>query len=1016
LGVPVRDFDYVEYTFADLQSFSRRLARIYSKSLPLRTTSTEDARVVALLGPSTLDYVMTALALTRLGFTVLFLSTRLSTSAYRSLLEATGCRHMVVHPSFHKVASTLLLQASSSSAAGEELTLIDMRPQDEYLGVAAAAAEIHETREREDPLDPDEETTKVCWIIHSSGSTGPPKPIYQTHRSALRNYEQNMDMRGFVTLPLYHAHGLSSVFRAVTAVKKIFMWNADRPLTRTGLLAVLDRHAVDIFYGVPYALKLLSETREGVAALAALKVVMFGGSACPDPLGDRLTERGVNLVSHYGTTETGQLMTSSRPPGDRAWNYVRMHDALKPYVRWEERGGHLYELVVLPGWPSKVATNRDDGSYATKDLFEPHPSIPGAWKYCARLDDTIVLVNGEKAIPIDMEQALRQDRLVQEAVMFGAGKSQLGMIVVASSLAASVMPDKLLDALWPAITAQNEKLPAYAQLAKEMVRVLPAGTEYPSTDKGTMIRQAFYRAFEKEIDEIYQQAESRSAGVLVLSEPELRDFLRKQVLELTAQEDSSSVRDTTDLFSLGVDSLQSTRLRAKILKEIQLHGNPLPPNVVFEYPTIAKLAAAILSIRDRKAAAAADVVQEMQGLVAKYSNFPRHVPTPPTSDQTCVVVTGATGSLGAHLVAQLVLRDDVSEVCCLVRAGSGASARQRVFQSLRERALYDGLSAEHHRKITCHASDFSKPLLGLDESLYQKLAGKITCTVHCAWSVNFNKSLASFEADCIAGARNLMLLCLSARRPTPASFNFCSSVSAVANAPFGELVPEAVLDDSFRRCQAMGYAQSKLVAEHLTGHAAAQTGMQARVLRVGQIIADTKHGIWNDTEAVPLMLRSAITVGALPTLDEAARWLPVDTVASAMLDIALSNNAQTVFNVVNPRSFHWTADLLPVLRAAGLSFEEVDQTEWIRRLRASDANPEVNPTIKLVEFFAHKYDDSGKTGRKRRGLDYVTTAAETASPALRNVPALTTEAVKKFVDRFLETSWAPKSKDTWPIR
>ena len=75
---------------------------------------------------------------------------------------------------------------------------------------------------------------------------------------------------------------------------------------------------------------------------------------------------------------------------------------------------------------SKVATNRDDGSYATKDLFEPHPSIEGAWKYCGRLDDTIVLVNGEKAIPIAMEQALRQNKLVQEAVMFGAGKSQVG--------------------------------------------------------------------------------------------------------------------------------------------------------------------------------------------------------------------------------------------------------------------------------------------------------------------------------------------------------------------------------------------------------------------------------------------------------------------------------------------------------------------------------------------------------------------------------------------------------------
>ncbi|RJE16652.1 hypothetical protein PHISCL_11011, partial [Aspergillus sclerotialis] len=84
----------------------------------------------------------------------------------------------------------------------------------------------------------------------------------------------------------------------------------------------------------------------------------------------------------------------------------------------------------------------------------------------------------------------------------------------------------------------------------------------------------------------------------------------------------SDLADDTDLFSLGIDSLQSTRLRASILKDIQLNGNTLPPNVVFEYPTIAKLAAAILSIRDSKTVEARDVIKEMEDLITKYSAFP----------------------------------------------------------------------------------------------------------------------------------------------------------------------------------------------------------------------------------------------------------------------------------------------------------------------------------------------------------------------------------------------------------
>ncbi|EXJ67997.1 uncharacterized protein A1O5_08612 [Cladophialophora psammophila CBS 110553] len=990
-GYPSDDLDYLEYTYSDLVRISFQAARGYSKCLPARTDSNQEARVIALLGPSNLDYFFTLLALSRLGFTVLFLSTRISEAAYLSLLDVTECRHIVIDPSFRKTANALM-------DSRPRLEVIDILSRNQYV----ADAQLDDT-EAQQYFDLDEESSKVAWIIHSSGSTGLPKPIYQTHKAALKNYENSLRMRGFVTLPLFHAFGLSNVFRGITAVKKIYMYNANLPLTSQHLLRILTDHQFEIFLAVPYALKLLSETQEGVDALAALKVVMFGGSACPDALGNLLTEGGVNLISHYGTTETGQLMTSFRPADDKAWNYVREHEKLKPYLRMDPKGGSLYELCVLDGWPSKVATNRDDGSYATKDLFEPHPSIPGAWKYCGRLDDTLVLVNGEKAIPIAMEQALRQNKLVREAVMFGAGKSQLGMMVIASEQGQGLEDRDLIEALWPTIKAENKSLPAYAQLAKDMVRVLPAGTAYPCTDKGSLMRQAFYRAFHKDIEEVYQQAESRMGGTLVLSEPELRGFLRTHLLELCHQDEPSSLADDADLFSSGVDSLQSMRLRAKILKEIQLNGNSVPQNIVFEYPTIAKLAAAILNIRDSKSVETRDVVKEMEQLVAKYGVFPKHVPVPLKSLENCIVVTGATGSLGAHLVAQLVHREDISEVCCLVRASSETSARQRVIRSMQERAVYHELPLKLRRKISCYASDFSKANLGLDDRLYASISAKITSLVHCAWSVNFNKSLSSFEADCIAGTRNLILFCLSARQPTPASFNFCSSVSTVASTP-GDVIAEA-LPPSFKCAQCMGYAQSKLVTEHLVTRAASQTGLQARVLRVGQIIADTTHGIWNDTEAIPLMLQAATTIGTLPALDESPRWLPVDRVATTIMDISLSSTTQSVFNIVNPRIFHWTKDLLPALHSAGLSFAPVGQREWIRRLRASNPDPELNPTIKLVEFFTNKYDNDVT---KRKIFNYVTSSAEQISPELGSVPALSPELVKKFVGHFLKTSWLPK--------
>ena len=166
----------------------------------------------------------------------------------------------------------------------------------------------------------------------------------------------------------------------------------------------------------------------------------------------------------------------------------------------------------------------------------------------------------------------------------------------------------------------------------------------------------------------------------------------------------------------------------------------------------------------------------------------------------------------------------------------------------------------------------------------------------------------------------------------------------------------------------MGYAQSKLVAEHLCIKAAQQTGIQSRVLRIGQVIGDTDHGIWNTTEAIPLMIQAATTIGALPKLDEYHRWLPVNVVAGIIADISLSaadtfkydasaTDAQPIFNIINSNPFHWARELRPYLRASGLEFEEIGQRDWIKRLRESNPDPVANPPIKLVDFFASKYDN-----------------------------------------------------------
>lgn len=114
------------------------------------------------------------------------------------------------------------------------------------------------------------------------------------------NYSNSPGYRAFLTLPLYHNHGLSCFFRAIFSGIPLAMFNANLPLTGSNLIEGLESVQPESFNGVPYALKLLGESERGISALRKCKLVMFGGSSCPDDLGDKLVQEGVNLVGHYG--------------------------------------------------------------------------------------------------------------------------------------------------------------------------------------------------------------------------------------------------------------------------------------------------------------------------------------------------------------------------------------------------------------------------------------------------------------------------------------------------------------------------------------------------------------------------------------------------------------------------------------------------------------------------------------------------------------------------------------------
>lgn len=244
----------------------------------------ENAPVVALLAQSNFHVIVTLLGLSRLGYAVFFLSPRLAAPALLQLLESSNCNTIVTQEAFYPVLAEVQDQ--------RPLTLLPLLTRLDYFG--ADAPIFHRT------YDVERESQKIAFIIHSSGSTGLPKAIPLSHGSCIAVFATNLDMNSLLTSPLFHSQGFYETFRCIYSKKTIYICNYALPLTKQSVISMIRHVKPDLFHCVPYVLKLVAESEEGIHCLAQVKTVLYGGSSCPDALGDRLVENGVQLVGNYG--------------------------------------------------------------------------------------------------------------------------------------------------------------------------------------------------------------------------------------------------------------------------------------------------------------------------------------------------------------------------------------------------------------------------------------------------------------------------------------------------------------------------------------------------------------------------------------------------------------------------------------------------------------------------------------------------------------------------------------------
>ena len=336
-----------------------------------------------------------------------------------------------------------------------------------------------------------------------------------------------------------------------------------------------------------------------------------------------------------------------------------------------------------------------------------------------------------------------------------------------------------------------------------------------------------------------------------------------------------------------------------------------------------------------------------------------------TSSGAAVVVTGASGSLGSHLVQILAERPDVAAVVCINRPVSNVSADKRQADALSSRGIE--LSPAARAKLRVYDTDTSKPQLGLPAQEYAWLARHGTHIIHNAWPMSGTRPLKAYEPQ-LRVMRNLLDLARDmaiATAPRRIGFQFVSSIGVV-----GFSAEPQVLEQPVPMAAVMpgGYNEGKWVCERMLTETLRRHPrlFRAAVARPGQISGSTASGVWNPVEHFAFVVKSAQALQVWPDLRGVLHWLPVDRCAGVMVDLlkmdsrddaTAETEAYPVYHVDNPVGQPWK-DMSTVL-AAALDIPPhgiIPFEDWIKRVRQSPLSETENPAARAIDFLEGHFE------------------------------------------------------------
>jgi amino acid adenylation domain-containing protein/thioester reductase-like protein len=801
-------------------------------------------------------------------------------------------------------------------------------------------------------------TDNLAYVIYTSGSTGKPKGVLVTHKglcnlakAQLKLFNVQPSSRVLQFASSNFDASVWEILMALSVGATLCLGTRDSLLPGPALIKQLREQAITIVTLPPSVLAILPPD-----VLPALQTIIVAGEACSPDLVARWAP-GRRFFNAYGPTEATVCATVAECTNNRE----------KPTIGYPIPNVQVYlldnQLKQVPvGVPGELCIggiglargylNRPE---LTDERFIPNPFsnkleerlyktgdlacylLDGNIEFLGRIDNQ-VKVRGFRIEPGEIEAVLWQHSGVREAVVMvpenASGNKRLVAYVV-SSLEPAPSTSELRRFL-------KEKLPDY--MVPSVFMMLDT---LPLTPNGKVDRCALLLLA---LNDTQRELEEAFVAPRTPIEEQLAGIWAK-ILGV------EKVGINDNFLELGGHSLLAAQLLLRLQEAFDIE---MPVRYLYESPTVKGLAQIIEALQGESPGAifTSTTIDLKAEAVLDAEIYPRKTYLYDVSPPRHILLTGATGFVGAFLLYELLQRTQ-AKIHCLVRANNPDEGLKRLQNTLEQYSLWEpSLSS----KIVIIPGDLAQPLFGLSDEQFNSLGEELDTIYHSGAEVNFVKPYSSLKATNVLGTQEILrLACQGKVKPvhyisTSAVF---STIGYFTGLKVNREEDDIAHSESYLYSD-MSYSQSKWVAEKLVWIAKSR-GLPVTIFRPGFVLGHSQTGVSNLNDFMARLIKGCIQMGSFPDLDTTEYFIPVDYASRAIVHLSRKKESQgKAFHVVNPQHIP-LVDFFELIRSFGYPMKKLPYTRWKDELISHTRNSLENALYPLLPMLIESVNEERMT-------------------------------------------------------